>query len=270
MLDYFKTILNSIPPLPESVMKIESYAKDPNVKFRQVAELIEKDPVLTSEILKAANSPIYGLSKQIVSLEKAIFMFGIGTIRGFVLAVYVRNNFEFNLGPYGIDAEDFSKISAKHNAFAQKWYYKSMPRLFDVISPATFLSNLGEVLISQCLIHNQKNEEFRQALSQNTRIYELETEFCGISAVKLTAEVFEKWRLDERLVQTLRFMDEPLNAPGYIQIYAQILKCIHTAIPYHGKMDEHSVAEALYYVEEFGLAKEKFLETVESCNSNEE
>lgn len=269
MQDYFQSIINNIPPLPESVTKIEAYAKDPDISFKQIAQLIEKDPILTSQILKAANLPVYGFTQQIVTLEKAIALFGIGTIRGFVLAVYVRNNFQFTLDPYGISAEDFSFLAAKHNAFAHKWYFKSMPRLFDVISPATFLSNLGQVLISQCLIQNQQTEAFKEALAENSHLHEIETEFCGISSVKLTADIFEKWRLDERLVLALRYLNEPMEAPEYIQIYSKILKCVRTAIPYNKKMDETSFSESLMYVEQYGLDKEKFLKVMEECSSSE-
>jgi len=269
MQDYFRSIINNIPPLPESVVKIETFAKDPNVSFKQVAQLIEKDPILTSEILKAANLPVYGFTQQIVTLEKAIALFGIGTVRGFVLAVYVRNNFQFTLDPYAITSEDFSFVAAKHNAFAQKWYFRSMPRLFDVISPATFLSNLGQILISQCLIQNNKSEEFKRSLSENPRVEEVEAQFCGISAVKLTADVFERWRLDERLVLALRYLDAPLEAPEYIQIYSKILKCIHTLIPYNGKMSENTLADALSHVEEYGLDTKRFLEVVKECGTAE-
>lgn len=37
MNEFFKKIINNIPPLPDSVLKIEAYAKDPNVSYKQVA-----------------------------------------------------------------------------------------------------------------------------------------------------------------------------------------------------------------------------------------
>lgn len=264
MQEFFKTIIENIPPLPESVTKIESYAKDPNVSFKQVSQMLEKDPVLTSEILKAANSSIYGFSRKISTIESAISLFGLGTIRGFVLAVYVRNNFNFTLEPYGITPQQFALTASRHHAFATNWYFRSMPRLFDILSPATFLSNLGEMLISQYLISENKSADFTNALQEHFDYHEVEKIFCGINAVELTAEVFEHWGLEERLVNTLRYINNPMGAPKKEVQYSQILQCIHTAIPYHGTMDDKSIQKASALVEMYDLDLVAFLKAVET------
>lgn len=267
MKDFFKTIINNIPPLPESVIKIESYAKDPNVSYKQVSQMLEKDPVLTSEILKAANFPIYGFSKHITTLESAISLFGFGTIRGFVLAVYVRNNFNFTLEPYDITPQQFALCASKHHAFVTKWYFKSMPRLFDVLSPATFLSNLGQVLISHYLIHEHKSKEFNTMLNEESDVTKVEKNFCDISAVELTAEVFEHWSMEKRLVDTLRYIDNPMESPNKKdRIYSQILHCIHTMIPYNGIISDESIKEATTLVEKYGLDLENFLKAVKTVD----
>jgi HD-like signal output (HDOD) protein len=265
MDDFFKTLIDKIPPLPESVTRIEAYAKDPNVSYKQVSQMLQKDPILTSEILKAANLPIYGFSKKINTLENALSLFGLGTIRGFVLAVYVRNNFTFTLEPYDISPQQFSFTASKHHAFASNWYFRSMPRLFDILSPATFLSNLGQMFISQYLIANNQKTDFNAALHTNTHAWEVEEKFCGISAVELTAEIFEHWGLEERLVNALRYITHPEDAPKRDAIYSQILRCIHTAIPYNSVMNEETLQEAATLVEAYQLDLEGFLKAVETA-----
>lgn len=258
MQEFFKKIINNIPPLPESVLKIEAYAKDPNVSYKKVAQMLEKDPVLTLEILKAANFPLYGFTKQITTLESAISLFGLGTIRGFVLAVYVRKNFSFTLEPYNITPQQFALYASKHHAFATNWYFESMPRLFNILSPATFLSNLGQVLITQYLIHENKSTDFSDLIHEESDYQKVEEMFCGITAIELTAEIFEHWSMEERLVNTLRYCNTPMNAPTRDRLYAQILHCIHTVLPSNGVISEESLKEALILVEEYGLDKEKF------------
>jgi HD-like signal output (HDOD) protein len=265
MQDFFKKIINNIPPLPESVLKIETYAKDPDVSYKKVSQMLEKDPVLTSEILKAANFPLYGFSKRITTLESAISLLGLGTIRGFILAVYVRNNFSFTLDPYDITPQQFALCASKHNAFATNWYFESMPRLFNILSPATFLSNLGQVLITQYLIHENKAAEFKNEIKEHSDYKKAETQFCGITAVELTAEVFEHWSMEERLVNTLRYCDDPMNAPHKDRLSAQILHCVHTVLPYNGVISEKSLEKALILVESYGLDLKKFKVAVEKA-----
>lgn len=258
MNEFFTKIINNIPPLPESVLKIEAYAKDPNVSYKQVSQMLERDPVLTSEILKAVNYPLYGLTKKITTLENAVSLFGLGTIRGFVLAVYVRNNFAFTLEPYEITPQQFSLCASKHHAFATNWYFESTPRLFNILSPATFLSNLGQILISQYLIHEGKSIEFSHMLQEESDYQKVEKLFCSITSVELTAEVFEHWSMEERLVNTLRYCNNPMNASDNDRIYAQILHCIHALIPYNGVISERSTNEAATLVEEYGFDIKRF------------
>lgn len=266
MNDFLKKIINNIPPLPESVLKIEAYAKDPNVSYKQVTQILEKDPVLTSEILKAANFPVYGFSKRITTLEGAISLFGLGTIRGFVLAVYIRNNFTFTLEPYDMTPQQFALCASKHHAFATNWYFDSIPRLFNILSPATFLSNLGQILITQYLKHEHKNTDFSDLLNEESNNKKAEKIFCDITAVELTAEIFEHWSMEERLVNTLRYCDNPMNAPQKDRLYAQILHCIHTVIPYNGIITQKSTEEAAILVGEYGLDLKNFRAAVEKAS----
>ena len=264
MKDFFKTIINNIPPLPESVIKIESYAKDPNVSYKQVSQMLGKDPILTSEILKAANFPLYGFSKKITTLESAISLFGLGTIRGFVLAVYVRKNFDFSLEPYGITPAQFSLCASKRHTFAISWYFDSMPRWFDILSPATFLSNLGQVLISQYLIHVHKSTEFNSMIQEESDYKKIEKTFCGVNSVELTAEIFEHWSMEKQLVNALRYIENPMMSPSIKErTYAQILHCIHTIIPDNGIISDESIKEAGKLVELYDLDREKFTKAIE-------
>lgn len=265
MQDFFNQIINNIPPLPESVLKIEAYAKDPNVSYKKVSQMLQRDPVLTSEILKAANFPLYGFSKQITTLESAISLFGLGTIRGFVLAVYVRKNFSFTLEPYDITPQQFALCASKHHTFATNWYFESMPRLFNILSPATFLSNLGQVLITQYLIHENKSTEFKNLIHEHSDYKKAEQMLCGITSVELTAEIFGHWSMEERLVNTLRYCNNPMNAPKKDRLYAQILHCIHTVFLYNGIIDENSTKESAILVEEYGLDLERFRVAVEKA-----
>lgn len=264
MTDFFKTIINKIPPLPESVKQIEALAKDPDVTYRDVAKLLEKDPLLTAEILKAANSPIYGFSREINTLESAISLFGIGTIRGFILTVFVRDNFDFTLDPYALSSTQFSSTASKHHALATNWYLRSEPRLLDILSPATFLSNLGQVLITQYLLNQKSAPAFKEALKNGAASVDVERQFAQISAIELTAEVFDYWSLEDALVCTLRYINDPLGAPERDVKTAQILQCIHAAIPYNGIITEQSVSQAKELVEDYGLDILRFTNALEN------
>jgi len=263
MDNYFKTIIDKIPPLPESILKIEALVKDPDLNYQSIAKILNKDPLLTAEVLKSANSPIYGFSREITSLEGAISLFGIGTIRGFILAAYVRENFDFTLEPYGLTSPQYLMASLKYNALATHWYLKSDPKLLHVLSPATFLLKLGEMLITQYLLEKDKSVAFAQALLKNEPIDTLEERFCHTTAIMLSSEIFDYWSLDNALVCTLRFMRQPSEASSRDVKTAQILHCINTAVKYNGTLTKESIEAATQLVQEYALDEKSFLEAIE-------
>ena len=94
-------------------MQIEAVYQNTNSGFNDMVKILEKDPLLTADILKAANSPLYGFSREINAISQAVGLFGMGTVRGFALASIVKKSFELNLSPYGITNEMFSNLSKK-------------------------------------------------------------------------------------------------------------------------------------------------------------
>jgi len=64
--------IKQLPPLPESAMKIEAVYQDPDSSFNDMVKILENDPLLTADILKAANSPLYGFSREINAISQAV------------------------------------------------------------------------------------------------------------------------------------------------------------------------------------------------------
>lgn len=55
--------------------------QDPAVSPRQLADVIAADPVLTGQVLKIANSPLFGLRASVSSLQQAIGTMGLTNLR---------------------------------------------------------------------------------------------------------------------------------------------------------------------------------------------
>jgi HD-like signal output (HDOD) protein len=66
--------IESLPPLPETILKIESLKskdRDPNA----LIDIIGTDQMLSINILKVANSAMYGFSGKIKTVSDAVKMF---------------------------------------------------------------------------------------------------------------------------------------------------------------------------------------------------
>ncbi len=94
-----------IPPLPEAVMKLLDALKDPEIHIGNIAHIVSSDPGLSTEVLKLANSPLFGLRSEIKSVQQAISTLGLKRLENIAITYGVKKavkdpkvgGFDFNL-----------------------------------------------------------------------------------------------------------------------------------------------------------------------------
>ena len=257
--------IKQLPPLPESAMQIEAVYQDPDSSFNDMVKILEKDPLLTADILKAANSPLYGFSREINAISQAVGLFGMGTVRGFALASIVKKSFSLDLSPYGINNDMFSALSKKQHGLMTAWCLRKENRLLGVLSPAAFLVEIGKVLIAQQIMADEKQEEFRDALAELGDVEAAEREVVGAETPEVSAMIFAQWKFEEKLVDVLRNCQSPEKATEEDQRPAQILHVVRVAVPINGKVTDASVEAAKELIEKYDLDMESFDTAIENA-----
>ena len=257
--------IKQLPPLPESAMQIEAVYQDPNSTFNDMVKILEKDPLLTADILKAANSPLYGFSREINAIGQAVGLFGMGTVRGFALASIVKKSFSLDLSAYGITNVQYAELSKKEHALVTSWYMKKDPKLLGILSPAAFLVEIGKVLISQYLVQENLQQQFKDAFQELQNVEAAELQVIGVHAPEVSATVFTHWKFEEKLVETIRYCVDPQNAPEETKKAAQSLHVVRVAVPMDGIITQESIAKAKILVDQYGLDMDSFLQAIENA-----
>lgn len=85
--------LTDIGSLPEITTKVVAVVEDPKATAHQLHEIIKNDPALAAKILKVVNSAFYGLPSQIASLDRAIAMLGLNSVKNIALAASLSRFF---------------------------------------------------------------------------------------------------------------------------------------------------------------------------------
>jgi hypothetical protein len=80
--------------LPSISREIIDLAGDPMVAASKMAKIIEKDPVLTSRMLKVVNSAFYGFRRQIVSVEHAVVIWATMRVINLAFSIAVHQVME--------------------------------------------------------------------------------------------------------------------------------------------------------------------------------
>lgn len=92
--ELLKTSIRALPALPTVVMEIiESMGQD-NLNGEQLADKLLSDPVLTAKTLRLANSSFYGVSRQVSSVQEAVTILGLRTIRSMVISSALASSFQ--------------------------------------------------------------------------------------------------------------------------------------------------------------------------------
>jgi len=256
--------VSAFPPLDDTVTKVMSVCNDVNGSIGDLAKVVQNDPMTTANILKAANSPLYGFSKEIKGITQAVSIFGMDTVKGFAFSSFLQKKPDLNLEPYAIDARDFASISEQQNAFIAKWF-KGKKDMLDVLSLTSFLMEVGKIVLASVVVEHGKTAEFKDHILSASTIFEIEaieTKVFGITNEEVTAILLEEWNFDDSMFNSIRYLHNPENAGKSIQKYSQVLKIVKTLISTHNFGKEPQVEAALVLVEKFGLDKNRFEEAV--------
>jgi HD-like signal output (HDOD) protein len=70
---------------PTVAMEVVQLTEQPHVDARAIKECVEKDPALTSKILRVVNSSLYGLKSPVADLNQALALLGIKPLKLLVL-----------------------------------------------------------------------------------------------------------------------------------------------------------------------------------------
>jgi HD-like signal output (HDOD) protein len=251
--------IKTLPPLPKSVVEIQKITSDPNGSIADLIKVVKDDPMLTANLLKAANSPLYGFSRQIKNVDQAVSLFGMSTVKGFAVASAVRNSMKIDLSAYGISESHFVSTSQLQNALITNWYKRDRSKL-DILSTASFLLEIGAVIISSILVSEGLADEFKDRLNSENR-FDLEKEYLDTTTIEVTSEIFNYWKFDPELVNAIKYainLDEAENIE-----YSAPLAVTYTIVDMFKPFNEESMKKGLEIAKKYNLNLDALNEAID-------
>ncbi len=104
------------------MQEIIDICDNPNSSLAELCNAIEADPLLTTNILKSANCSRRRLEQSVTDIRKAVTLFGMDSIKGFVLSSFITKLEKSDLSPYNLDTGRFMEILRQQHAFTTEWY----------------------------------------------------------------------------------------------------------------------------------------------------
>ncbi len=241
--------IESLPPLPESVLEIEKLFAQGDPDIDKLVKIIESDPLLTADVLSKANAPYYGFSKTIVSVLQAVTLFGSTQIRSLVLASSIERSFDVDLSPYDISTSMFSKISTMQSELIFQWYMGVNINIARDVTPIAFLMEIGKILIAKDVIANQKTEAFLENLHTYNDIDYVENMYTMMTTAQINALIFEHLNLNESFYETMKYLDNEKEIPTALNEMVIALRITRIALNIQEQLTEESLASAVEMLE---------------------
>lgn len=250
--------IKSLPPFPESVIKLEEVFRSGEPDMKTIIPIIEGDPLLTAGILAKVNAPAFGLKNHIISVKQAVTLFGLNTVRALALKAAMERNFEIDMSPYGISNEAFSKISAMQNALMFQWYTGIDVQQSKNMIPLAFIMEIGKVVMANELIKGGSAEMFHEALAQSGSIAEVENKFTGITSVRVCALLFKHWYFEETFIELMENIENEAEINSEIKDRILALNAVRTAVNVKEQLSDASIEAGCEIVGKMGHDSTRF------------
>ncbi|HEF1842378.1 TPA: cheVAW transcriptional regulator CheP [Campylobacter jejuni] len=226
-----------LPPLPDTVSKLRKYVSEANsnIETMKVAEIISSDPLMTAKLLQLANSPYYGFTREITTINQVITLLGVGNIINIVTADSIRDNFKIDVSPYGLNTQNFLKTCNEEATFITNWLNDEDKKLSHLLVPCAMLLRLGIVIFSNFLIQNHKDKDFLAFLNKNENLALAENEFLGVDHISFLGFLLHRWNFDDVLIESICFVRTPHAAREEVKKSAYALAMTdHLFAPHDG------------------------------------
>ncbi|EAH7649908.1 HDOD domain-containing protein [Campylobacter jejuni] len=226
-----------LPPLPDTVSKLRKYVSEANsnIETMKVAEIISSDPLMTAKLLQLANSPYYGFTREITTINQVITLLGVGNIINIVTADSIRDNFKIDVSPYGLNTQNFLKTCNEEATFITNWLNDEDKKLSHLLVPCAMLLRLGIVIFSNFLIQNHKDKDFLAFLNKSENLALAENEFLGVDHISFLGFLLHRWNFDDVLIESICFVRTPHAAREKVKKSAYALAITdHLFAPHDG------------------------------------
>ncbi len=190
--------------------EIEAELQSPECSLSTVGEAIEKDPDLTSRLLRLGNSPFYGYTSRLTSVAEAISLIGIRQVQDLLLASSIIERFAGVAEEY-VSMESFWRHSLACGIAARVVAMERRLPKPDKYFVAGLLHDVGRlVLLGQGAPAAQ--QVFQLYHRERLLLREAEVRVLGFDHQQIGGALLRHWRYPSALIGAVAHHHQPTAA----------------------------------------------------------
>lgn len=201
--------LGDLPPLPQVAAQVLRVAADPDSSTDELQRVISTDQALAAQILKIANSAMFGMMREVRTLTQAIMTLGFSTIKSVVIASSAKNL--YSRGTAGLQERLmwehalFSALAAR--AFARQLKMQRVEEAF----LGALMHDIGKSVLA-LKFPERYGQLIRSVYNEQVDGLEMELEVFGFDHAMVGEALLMSWNLAHALEQAARWHHDPSHA----------------------------------------------------------
>lgn len=195
-----KTI-QALPALPESAEKVRAILRKPDWSVDELLPVVNRDAALSADLVRIANSPLYGHAGQVLSVREAILTLGTVHLENYILVAYSNQ----------VILKHFASLRHLQGYFTHSQHVSGMAYQISRAARASaeeqevcklggLLHNIGRLVIA--VATEEWNTQFDKPRTPEEGSQE-PADFSLLDACEVGMRVCEKWHFPPVLTQAI-------------------------------------------------------------------
>lgn len=201
----------NLPAMSATMLEVSKLLDDPSTNTAALSKIIGKDQGLSTKILSIANSPLYGLTRKVSTIDFAILIIGYQDIKNIVVALTMVDSFKNKSDEY-MDQNSFWKHSMLAGTAAKRIAEDLGFRIGSEAFVAGLLHDLGLPVMHK-FFKNEFIELVTDFRENGTPQLEAEIKYLGMDHQEIGNFLANKWSLPEHLANTILYHHKPSSSP---------------------------------------------------------
>lgn len=212
----------AVPSIPQVVLRFLEIMQDPSFEYRDLVKVLSADAGTVSEVLRLANSALFGVRNKIVSLQHALTLLGPKRVRSLLLGRYLVDSMsKKQVG--GLDMSYFWRRSLASSVVASHFAEVLVSRQRDEASIGALLADIGIPILVEALPDGY-TPIAAQFKPQGTPVTpEQELEAIEVTHAQVSAMVLAHWKLPEEVTNAVNLHQSDSPGEGNVATIARIL-----------------------------------------------
>ena len=198
--------IKDLPTLPTVAQEMLSNLDDDHTNLDVICEKVALDQSLTAKMLRLANSSYYGANSKVVTLQQAVGLLGLQSVKELILMASIESSFPTS-NCLNFDAKAFWRHSVA-TAISAELISRTLKMKHDFAFTAGLLHDIGRlVLVSRFPDDYQQVLAYRE--QEDCSLLDAERAVMGIDHVVVGWLLAKEWEFSDAIQDAIRGHHQP-------------------------------------------------------------